>query len=177
MLLILEELAKLLIAEPWINFPSFTSAAPAVASQRPSQTSQAIHEAATRVAATADFDYLTNGLSHKSFVALRPAKAAPGGSLVFSLTLEVRVRHNFNQHCCLGAHSQASGALEMKPDSQRLCPHCGSPEISRSHRRGTVEKYLLRAVGVRPFRCANCDARFYRLKHSNGSESQDSRAA
>ena len=27
------------------------------------------------------------------------------------------------------------------------------------------------------FRCGNCDARFYRLKPSDGSESQDSRAA
>ena len=65
----------------------------------------------------------------------------------------------------------------MKPDSKRLCPHCGSSEIFRSHRRNAVERYLLRAIGVRPFRCVNCDARFYRLKHSDGSESQDIRAA
>jgi hypothetical protein len=65
----------------------------------------------------------------------------------------------------------------MKPDSKRPCPYCGGSEVYRSHRRGTMERYLLRAVGVRPFRCVNCDARFYRLKHADGSESQDIRAA
>ena len=46
------------------------------------------------------------------------------------------------------------------PDSNRPCPHCGGSEIFRSHRRNAVERYLLRAIGVRPFRCVNCDARF-----------------
>ena len=61
----------------------------------------------------------------------------------------------------------------MKVDPKRYCPHCGSAEVFRSHRRGAMERYLLRAIGVRPFRCVNCDARFYRLKHSDGPESQD----
>jgi len=65
----------------------------------------------------------------------------------------------------------------MKLDPQRSCPNCGSSEIFRSHRRGAVERYLLRAIRVRPFRCVNCDARFYGLKHSDGPESQDTRAA
>ena len=33
-----------------------------------------------------------------------------------------------------------------------------------------MERYLLRAVGVRPFRCVNCDARFYRRRHSDGPD-------
>ena len=65
----------------------------------------------------------------------------------------------------------------MKVDPKRHCPHCGSSEVFRSHRRGAMERYLLRAIGMLPFRCVNCDARFYRHKHSDGSESQDSRAA
>ena len=44
---------------------------------------------------------------------------------------------------------------------KRNCPHCRSIETFRSHRRGAVERYLLRVVGVRPFRCLNCDVRFY----------------
>ena len=44
---------------------------------------------------------------------------------------------------------------------KRDCPHCRSVETSRSHRRGTIERYLLRVVGIRPFRCLNCDVRFY----------------
>ena len=77
----------------------------------------------------------------------------------------------------LAAVDPRFGALEMKPDSKRPCPCCGSPEVFRSHRRGTVERYLLRSIGVRPFRCVNCDARFYRLKRSDGPASQDIRAA
>ena len=41
----------------------------------------------------------------------------------------------------------------MSSDSKRPCPRCGSSEVFRSHRRGSVERYLLRAIGVRPFRC------------------------
>ena len=63
----------------------------------------------------------------------------------------------------------------MKAETNRLCPHCNSSEVFRSHRRGAVERYLLRAIGVRPFRCANCDARF--LSRSGGPKSQDLRAA
>ena len=65
----------------------------------------------------------------------------------------------------------------MQPDPKRPCPHCGSSEVFRSHRRGMMERYLLPIIGVRPVRCVCCDARFYRLKHSDGPESQDSRAA
>jgi len=65
----------------------------------------------------------------------------------------------------------------MSSDSKRPCPYCGGFEVFRSHRRGTMERYLLRAVGVRPFRCVNCDARFYGRRDSYGSTSQDVRAA
>ena len=43
----------------------------------------------------------------------------------------------------------------MNFDSKQPCPHCGGSEVFRSHRRGLRERYLLRAVGVRPFRCVN----------------------
>ena len=65
----------------------------------------------------------------------------------------------------------------MKPNPKGVCPNCSSSEIFRSHRRGAMEKYLLRAVGVRPFRCVNCDARFYRRSYSDGRASQDIKAA
>jgi hypothetical protein len=65
----------------------------------------------------------------------------------------------------------------MSSDSKRPCPYCGGFEVFRSHRRGTMERYLLRAVGVRPFRCVNCDARFYGRRDSYGPTSQDVRAA
>jgi len=65
----------------------------------------------------------------------------------------------------------------MKPDSKRPCPYCGGSEVFRSHSRGTMERYLLRAVGVRAFRCVNCNARFYGHRDSYGPTSQDVRAA
>jgi DNA-directed RNA polymerase subunit RPC12/RpoP len=65
----------------------------------------------------------------------------------------------------------------MKVDPQRHCPHCGSAEVFRSHRRGAIERYLFRAIGMRSFRCVNCDARFYRHKHSDDPASRDIKAA
>ena len=38
-------------------------------------------------------------------------------------------------------------------------------------------KALRSPDAFRPFRCVNCDARFYRLKHFDSPESQDIRAA
>jgi hypothetical protein len=49
----------------------------------------------------------------------------------------------------------------MHAFNKRPCPHCRSTETSRSHRHGGVERYLLRVVGVLPYRCLECDARFY----------------
>lgn len=43
------------------------------------------------------------------------------------------------------------------------CPHCQSKVIRRSKRKGTFETYILSLVPVRPFRCMECDRRFYGL--------------
>jgi hypothetical protein len=57
------------------------------------------------------------------------------------------------------------------------CPQCRSIETSRSHRRGTVERYLLAVIGVRPFRCLNCDARFYSFARFDEETSLNNKAA
>jgi hypothetical protein len=44
---------------------------------------------------------------------------------------------------------------------QRVCPSCGSQHLSRSHRRGLLERYFLTAFRIRPYRCGACDRRFY----------------
>lgn len=49
----------------------------------------------------------------------------------------------------------------MNAPTKRLCPYCSSVEINRSHRRGAIERYFFRAIGMRPYRCSDCDARFY----------------
>ena len=43
----------------------------------------------------------------------------------------------------------------------KKCPLCGSRRFTRSHRRGIAERFLLRALQIRPYGCAACDGRFY----------------
>jgi len=45
----------------------------------------------------------------------------------------------------------------------RTCPACRSTEVRISHRRGILERGLLAGVGIFPFRCEQCQTRFYRL--------------
>jgi hypothetical protein len=51
--------------------------------------------------------------------------------------------------------------------ARRLCPYCRSVEITRSHRRGPIEKYLFPVIHVRVYRCDDCNARFYALSRSD----------
>jgi len=44
-------------------------------------------------------------------------------------------------------------------------------EVGRSHRRGPIEKYLLRAIHVRVYRCDDCNARFYAFSHFEAAAS------
>jgi hypothetical protein len=60
---------------------------------------------------------------------------------------------------------------------KRDCPQCRSIETSRSRRRGTVERYLLTVIGLRPFRCLNCDARFYAFACFDEETSLNDKAA
>jgi ribosomal protein L33 len=43
----------------------------------------------------------------------------------------------------------------------KLCPRCGSKYVHRSHHQGMID-LVFRAVLLRPFRCEDCDGRFYR---------------
>jgi hypothetical protein len=60
---------------------------------------------------------------------------------------------------------------------KRLCPNCGSVENHRSHRNGPLEKYILGVFGVRPYRCMNCDVRFYVFSRFNEDPSQANKVA
>jgi len=51
----------------------------------------------------------------------------------------------------------------------RKCPRCGG-EGHRSQSRGFIEKQILRRIRVRPYRCRDCHARFYR--YSRGEHSK-----
>jgi transposase-like protein len=41
------------------------------------------------------------------------------------------------------------------------CPLCASEHLHRSRGRGIYERILLRAIGKYPYRCDECDERFY----------------
>jgi hypothetical protein len=60
---------------------------------------------------------------------------------------------------------------------KRQCPNCESVGNSRSHRNGPLEKYLLRALGVRPYRCLNCGVRFYAFSRFDEETSVNDKAA
>jgi hypothetical protein len=61
--------------------------------------------------------------------------------------------------------------------NKRTCPHCRSLETSRSHRHGSVERFLLRVIGVLPYRCLDCDARFYAFPRLGAGTSVTDKAA
>jgi hypothetical protein len=41
------------------------------------------------------------------------------------------------------------------------CPLCAGEDLHRSRGRGIYERILLRAIGKYPYRCDECDERFY----------------
>jgi type II secretory ATPase GspE/PulE/Tfp pilus assembly ATPase PilB-like protein len=43
----------------------------------------------------------------------------------------------------------------------RACPRCECESIRRSRRVGFMERCLLRMSFIRPYRCLDCDRRFY----------------
>jgi hypothetical protein len=49
---------------------------------------------------------------------------------------------------------------------KRACPHCRSLEASRSRRHGGIERYVLRGIGVLPYRWLDRDTAFMRSRGS-----------
>ena len=44
------------------------------------------------------------------------------------------------------------------------CPSCKSRKLRRTHRIGIVERSLSKIFGLRPYRCKECDERFFRIR-------------
>jgi hypothetical protein len=61
----------------------------------------------------------------------------------------------------LSAQPNGAASEPLPAVSGRLCPYCRSVATARSHRRGLIEKYFLRAIHARVYRCDDCNARFY----------------
>jgi predicted RNA-binding Zn-ribbon protein involved in translation (DUF1610 family) len=45
-----------------------------------------------------------------------------------------------------------------------LCPNCASHAIRRSRKKGLLERTLLAALFVNPYRCESCDQRYFRWR-------------
>jgi len=52
--------------------------------------------------------------------------------------------------------------MESQEGRKTRCPRCGSSWVCRAYRIGVVERHLLRALHLSPYRCDRCDRRFYR---------------
>ena len=46
------------------------------------------------------------------------------------------------------------------------CPDCGSWRVERSRRRGIRERWILPLQATYPYRCGECDERFYVKRYS-----------
>src|ERR1700690_4333466 len=65
----------------------------------------------------------------------------------------------------------SEGMLNLEVFSRRTtmppsCPICRSKDVRRSKRRGMLESTILNLIPLRPFRCMDCDYRFYGLASS-----------
>jgi transposase-like protein len=45
-------------------------------------------------------------------------------------------------------------------DGKLHCPNCGSPDVRRSHSRGLLDRLMV-IFHKSPFRCRQCERRFY----------------
>jgi hypothetical protein len=54
------------------------------------------------------------------------------------------------------------------------CSNCDSTRIHLSRRKGFLEKVILAMIFVRPFRCEECDDRFFRWRFSTNPNASPS---
>ena len=72
---------------------------------------------------------------------------------------------------------QAAAAASICATAKRLCSYCRSAEAARSHRRGRIEKYLVRAIYVRVYRGEDGHSGFYGFAHSDAKIPPKNQAA
>ena len=54
---------------------------------------------------------------------------------------------------------------------KKQCPRCGG-EARRSHHHGLIQKTILRALSIRPYRCRDCGNRFFRFSANSSHHSE-----
>jgi hypothetical protein len=53
------------------------------------------------------------------------------------------------------------------------CPACGGHHFARAHAHGPIERFILPIVQIRPYRCTDCDDRFYSRRASGLKSKRD----
>lgn len=53
----------------------------------------------------------------------------------------------------------------------KSCPCCGSEEVTRSRRQGFFERNFLGMTPIRPYRCMDCETRYFGRRHYASGES------
>jgi hypothetical protein len=67
----------------------------------------------------------------------------------------------------MDARERVASDLPVPSDEPSLCPNCAGKDIRRSRRQGFFERYLLPVARLRPYRCDDCDQRFYAKRRRN----------
>lgn len=50
-----------------------------------------------------------------------------------------------------------------------VCPNCGSHQYYKSRRKGLWEQFLHSVFSISPFRCTQCDERYFGSRHPQHS--------
>jgi transposase-like protein len=53
---------------------------------------------------------------------------------------------------------------------ENTCPRCGSNLVRRSRRRGMFERIMCALGLISPFRCEDCDYRYFRFRSSQAHQ-------
>jgi len=59
----------------------------------------------------------------------------------------------------------------MQLGESRRCPQCESRKVHRSRRHGLLER-IASAVLISPYRCDNCDHRFFRFRAGHPTQAR-----
>ena len=66
---------------------------------------------------------------------------------------------------------------DLRKSRSAVCPGCGSASIHRSKRRGMLEHILHTILNTSPYRCKECDFRFFRFQLSHSSHHPSAKPA
>ena len=66
---------------------------------------------------------------------------------------------------------------DLRKSCSAVCPGCGSPSLHRSKRRGMLEHFLHTLLNTSPYRCKDCDLRFFRFQLSHSSQHSSTKHA